>query len=91
MGHARRLHRSGGYANGTTRTPEPFQGEVMTCALCGKREPSDPGRESQWRYLAIDGKGHHVCTDHFPPDGASVAAFQAAYTAVLRRLIGAGR
>jgi hypothetical protein len=63
-----------------------FQGEVMTCALCGKRQTSDPQVESDWRYLELDGVGFYVCTDHFPPDGSSSEAFRDAYVEIIQTL-----
>lgn len=63
-----------------------FQGELMTCALCGKQKPSDPNVNSDWRVIELDGTPFHVCTDHFPPDGATSADFAAAYVSVITEL-----
>lgn len=65
-----------------------FQGEMMTCALCGKRQQSDPNVSSDWRVLQLDGQAFHVCTDHFPPDGAGKESFAVAYETIIKELIG---
>ncbi len=64
-----------------------FQGETMTCCMCGKSQQSDPAVESNWRCLEVDRKPYYVCPVHFPADGASSLAFKEAYLAVLRKII----
>ena len=77
------------YLTGGKKTPGlKFQGELMTCAICGKQEQSDPAVEKNWRYIEADGKGGYVCTDHFPPDGASEGEFSKAYQAAILAVIG---
>lgn len=68
----------------------PFQGEMMTCVMCGKQQASDPAVESNWRKLEIDGRPFYVCPEEFPPDGASTEAFAAAYKRILLKAITKG-
>ncbi len=63
-----------------------FQGETLTCTLCGKQEQSDPHVESNWRYIEADSKGAYICPKHFPKDGASAKEFEAAYYYIFRTL-----
>lgn len=64
-----------------------FQGETMVCALCSRREPSAAGVETQWRVLEADGRPYYFCGAHFPADGASAGAYQAAYRRSLDRIV----
>lgn len=66
--------------------PTEFQGELMTCAMCGKEQQSHPDQESDWRIIELNAQKHYVCTDHFPPDGASKEAFSEAYQTILRHI-----
>ncbi|MEO8608885.1 MAG: hypothetical protein ABI690_13420 [Chloroflexota bacterium] len=66
--------------------PQEFQGELMTCAMCGKEQQSQPDQNSDWRLLEVNGQKHYVCTDHFPPDGSSKEAFADAYEKILRHI-----
>ena len=75
----------------STETPAVFQGEMMTCCMCGKQQQSNPDQNSDWRIISLKNKNHYVCTDHFPPDGSSKEAFSEAYEKVLRHLgVGGG-
>lgn len=38
-----------------------FQGEMMTCASCGRQQKSDPHVESNWTVIVADGKPIYVC------------------------------
>jgi hypothetical protein len=64
----------------------PFNGETMTCVMCGARQQSDPKIESQWRLLVVDGGQYYACPKEFPKDGSSVKAFRKAYMAVMVRI-----
>ncbi len=64
-----------------------FVGELMTCALCGRQEKSDPSIRSNWRVIEADGVRHYFCPAEFPPDWASAKKFQAAYTRCLQRIL----
>lgn len=86
MSKPRRIFKAGPHATEATSTR--FGGEMMACAICGEEGWSDPGRESQWRYVAADGKGHHVCPLHFPPDTGTVEEFLDAYVDLLTALLG---
>lgn len=63
-----------------------FQGETMTCILCGKQDQSDPEGETGWRLLEADGVPYYVCPAEFPPDDADSEAFAAAYMTVLAKI-----
>jgi hypothetical protein len=65
-----------------------FQGEMMTCGVCGKQQQSDPNVNSDWRLLELDGEKFYACTDHFPPDeGATQKDYAAAYESILRLMM----
>lgn len=38
-----------------------FQGEQMTCVVCGKQVYSDPNVSSGWTYIEYEGQGFFVC------------------------------
>ncbi len=63
-----------------------FQGEQMTCTLCGCTQTSDRHVESNWRVIEADGKPYYFCPREFPPDGASRFAFEAAYDRAVRQV-----
>jgi len=70
------------------RSTFPFLGQRVKCALCEATHhfaPDEP--PTDWRAIGVD-EGHvqPICPAHFPPDGASAEAFEAAYLTVLRRL-----
>ena len=64
-----------------------FQGEDMVCQLCWKVERSDPDRDTQWRCIEADGEPYYFCGDHFPPEGSSVEAYEAAYRICLNAIM----
>jgi hypothetical protein len=73
--------------------PLVFQGELMTCILCGKEEHSDPRVQSDWRAISLNGVVFYACPDHFPADQdlpedtephADVGKRKALYTAAYR-------
>lgn len=74
-------------------SPEPegpavFQGEVMTCCVCGAQEQFDAGAASQWRAIEL-GQGDtrkifYGCPKEFPGLEASAGAFDLAYQRVLK-------
>lgn len=64
-----------------------FQGEMMTCAMCDKVQPSDPVVNSDWRIIEVDSQAYYFCTDHFPPDTAVTKnEFGLAYQLCLQRV-----
>lgn len=65
----------------------PFQGEMMTCVVCGKQERSDPKVESNWRGITLEKQTHYACTDEFPADDASREEFEATYLKVLLAIV----
>ena len=67
--------------------PKLFQGEVMTCCVCGAQEKSDVGKQSNWTALEL-GAGDtkavfYVCPNELPGPGGKVAEFELAYKRVL--------
>lgn len=64
-----------------------FNGELMTCALCGKREQHVVGKVSNWRLLELDDQEFYTCPDHLPPDGASKEAFAEAYSKIFMTVL----
>lgn len=57
----------------------PFQGEMMTCIVCGRQERSNPAVKSDWRMLDADGYHFYFCPDEFPSNKAGKEAFSEAY------------
>lgn len=57
----------------------PFDGELMECVLCGRKQRSNPKKQSQWRAIQWGDDIHYACPKHFPPDDATAAEFSAAY------------
>jgi len=73
---------------------QPFNGQLMTCILCGLEEQSTPGCRaadpevlSDWRAVQLSSDLFYACPDEFPPDGASSAEYEAAYTRFLEAAI----
>jgi hypothetical protein len=65
-----------------------FSGEVMTCVVCGAKRRSDPGVESDWRCVIVDGERFYACPDEFPPDGAGREEdFRESYKLVLTKVL----
>lgn len=60
-----------------------FTGELMICVVCGKQQHSNPGTESNWRIVEIDGQSFYACPNEFPPDGSGKKAFKVAYQLVM--------
>jgi hypothetical protein len=90
------VDRSGGNGNWLARCndcrkkfpyPQPyFNGELMTCAICGTQKQHVVGEETDWRVIELDERHYYICTAHLPPDGASKEAFRDAYTAILSNI-----
>lgn len=51
-----------------TQRFQGFQGEWMTCVVCGKQHQSDPKVESGWTHIEYDGQGFYVCPRELRPD-----------------------
>jgi len=68
----------------------PFMGEEMTCAICGKKQKSNPKAESNWRMIQLptpySQTPYYICAKHFPADGSSSRAFAKAYQVIIKRL-----
>lgn len=92
--HSRKIKTDGGWVKKChdcrktwpVAAPAEFQGELMTCCMCGKQQQSDPDQNSDWRIVQVNGQQHYVCTDHFPPDDADAGAFSEAYQKILRHI-----
>jgi hypothetical protein len=68
------------------RAKNVFVGETMICVMCGAQQQSDPGANTQWRAVELDGTRFYACPNEFPPDGSpSVKAFTEAYLRFVRR------
>lgn len=39
----------------------PFDGQVMTCKNCGRKERSSPYKSSDWNHIEIEGVGFYIC------------------------------
>lgn len=64
-----------------------FDGEWMTCIICGRRERSNPERDSGWRAItANDDPAYYVCPLEMPPGGAGEDKFSLAYTVVMHTI-----
>ncbi len=72
---------------GTPR-PDLFQGEVMECKVCGKREQSDPEKESGWTVLQIDDQVTYFCPACWHGAGAKVGYAEVMKLAVLMQTDG---
>lgn len=46
-----------------------FTGEMMTCAICGKQQRSNPKKSSQWTVIEANGKPMYVCPKCFGNEG----------------------
>lgn len=68
-------------------SPDIFNGELMTCCMCGKQQQSQADQNSDWRIIELNEQKYYVCTDHFPPDDSSKEAFSEAYQKILRHLL----
>lgn len=68
--------------------PQEFQGELMTCCMCGQQQLSSPDRNTDWRIIQFNRQNYYVCTEHFPPDEASAEDFSEAYKVILRHIQG---
>lgn len=56
----------------------------MRCVMCGRKEKSNPKRQTDWRCLECDGRPMYVCPIHLPKDGgASRKAFTEAYQKIM--------
>jgi hypothetical protein len=67
--------------------PTEFEGEVIECSLCPRKQKSVQKRNANWRAFTLDGTTYYVCPIHFPPDGSKARKFTAAYKRILDRLM----
>jgi hypothetical protein len=65
-----------------------FQGEMMTCVMCGKTKQSDPAVESDWTFLEIEGKSGYVCHDELAAAHAGKEPYSDAYYRILKKILG---
>lgn len=65
-----------------------FQGEMMTCALCGRKLKSDPAKQSNWTVFQLDNLTYYVCTGCLQGSRAGRRGnYQKAYSDVIRKLV----
>lgn len=74
---------------GGQKTPGlPFQGETMTCVMCGKQHKSNPMVESNWTAITVDaGQTYYACPAEFPPTNSSRKAYADAYERILAKIL----
>lgn len=63
-----------------------FQGEMMTCVVCGATEQSDPKVKTGWHCIQPDGKSFYACPKEFPADDSGDEAFKVAYLKVVEAI-----
>lgn len=63
-----------------------FMGEMMECAICGKRQKSDLDVESGWTVIELDNVAYYVCPSHIGNPKWTASQHKEAYTKVLRKL-----
>lgn len=68
-----------------------FEGQLMTCVMCGAQRKSDPAVSTDWRSIDVDHQVYYACANEFPPDGSSAGAFRAAYDKIIRKILDARR
>jgi hypothetical protein len=68
------------------KTANVFQGETMTCVVCGCQQKSDPATESNWRAIHVNETIYYVCPNEFPPDGSSREEFSQAYLMIFKKI-----
>jgi hypothetical protein len=65
----------------------PFQGELMTCCMCGKSQQSDRRTSSNWTTIDLEGQRWYVCPDELPlTERATVWDFRRAYEKIFRKI-----
>lgn len=65
-----------------------FQGETMTCCMCGREQQHTPGVQSQWTWIEMDGFGAHVCPSCLQHSKqAQRGHYATVYEKVLRRIL----
>ncbi len=76
------------YTGGQQTPGLPFQGETMTCVMCGKQHTSNPMVESNWTAITIDdGRTYYVCPAEFPAANSSRKAYADAYEKILGKIL----
>lgn len=48
-------------ALGGIKSTKAFQGEMMNCVMCRKKQQSDPNVESNWTFIQMGDDGYYVC------------------------------
>lgn len=65
----------------------PFQGELMTCVMCGKQHKSDPHVESNWTTIDMGGQRWYICPDELPLNKTATRwDFKRAYERIFHRI-----
>lgn len=63
-----------------------FQGEMMTCIMCGKQQKSDPKVESDWTCIEVDSVGYYVCPQELAAAHKGKESYEVAYDRILREV-----
>lgn len=56
----------------------PFQGEMMTCCMCGKQWKSHPRIESDWTTITLDSTRYYICPKELQGRGSKRSKEEAA-------------
>ena len=64
-----------------------FQGEKMTCVVCGTTQWSDPAVETGWDCVEVDGVGYYVCPEERKAAKEGRETYEAAYERILRKIM----
>lgn len=66
--------------------PLPFMGEWMECAICKRKQQSDPTIQSQWTTIDFDGVRYYICPGELPGQEGSASDFRHAYNRIFKKL-----
>lgn len=62
----------------------PFNGQIMTCCICGAQQQHDPQVQSRWRCVEVNREPYFACPFEFPldEDRADAEEFREAWQTV---------
>lgn len=70
------------------RMPPPFQGEEMTCIVCGSVENSEAQTSKGWRCIELNSTDrYYVCPKELPDDRAPAAVRSDAFVSWFRSIV----
>lgn len=61
----KRIKRKRVHTGGAKVAGMPFMGEIMDCAMCHKKEKSNPKVESGWTAIVLDNITKYICPTCF--------------------------